>query len=102
LLLSIVGTLFVGLFPRPGQTQFAVFAAPWRGLVETAEMVAAAGGAIVDAGGLPNVVIAYSDDPAFVDALYRAGAWLVLDPLLLRGCLGLAARRNPVLAKGEV
>jgi hypothetical protein len=101
LLLSVVGGLFVGLAPRAGQTQFAVFAASWHGLVATAEIVGAAGGALMDAGSLPNVVIAHSDDPAFVDALYRAGAWLVLDPVLLRGCLGLGAKRNPDLVKGE-
>lgn len=85
---SLIGALVVGLVPRNGQSEFAVIGSPWRGLGEMAEMVAAADGSVVDAGGLPNVIFARSDSPGFAAALYRAGAWLVLDPALLRGCLG--------------
>ncbi|MBC9177180.1 hypothetical protein [Pseudoroseomonas ludipueritiae] len=85
---SVFAALLVGLAPAAGQTQFAVIAAPWWSLSRTAELVGAAEGDILDVGGLPNVVIAHSDDPDFVAALYRRGAWLVLDPVLLRGCLG--------------
>lgn len=85
---SVFAALLVGLAPAAGQTQFAVIAAPWWSLSRTAELVGAAEGDILDVGGLPNVVIAHSDDPGFVAALYRRGAWLVLDPVLLRGCLG--------------
>lgn len=87
-LFSVVGALAVGLTPQAGQTQLAVIAAPWRGLNEMVSLVAAADGTIVDVGGASNVIIASSDSPAFITALYRAGAWLVLDPILLRGCLG--------------
>jgi hypothetical protein len=88
LLSSVFATLLIGLAPAAGQTQLAVIAPPWWNLMQTAEMVGAAEGDVVDIGGLPNVVIAHSDDPGFVAALYRRGAWLVLDPVLLRGCLG--------------
>lgn len=88
LLGSLAAALPAGLAPAAGQTQFAVIAAPWWSLSRTAELVGAAEGDILDIGGLPNVVIAHSDDPGFVAALYRKGAWLVLDPVLLRGCLG--------------
>ena len=87
-LFSVVGALAVGLTPQAGQTQLAVIAAPWRGLNDMVSLVAAADGTIVDVGGASNVIIASSDSPGFVTALYRAGAWLVLDPILLRGCLG--------------
>jgi hypothetical protein len=100
LLVTAFGALIVGLTPRAGQTQFAVVAAPWHNLVQTAEMVGVAGGAIVDAGRLPNVIIAHSDSPEFINAVRRAGAWLVLDPVVLRGCLNLGARPDPIPAKG--
>jgi hypothetical protein len=102
LLSSVVGAFFIGLAPRAGQNQFAVIAAPWAGLMQAVEMVGAAGGEVVDAGGLSNVIIAHSDDPGFVKALYHAGAWLVLDPILLRGCLDIGARHIQTSAKGKV
>ena len=88
LLCSAFAALMVGLAPTAGQTQFAVITAPWWDLSRTAALVGAAEGDILDVGGLPNVVIAHSDAPGFVAALYEQGAWLVLDPVLLRGCLG--------------
>jgi hypothetical protein len=101
LLCSVIGVATIGLAPRSGQTQLAVVAAPWKSLVQTAELVGAADGAVVEAGGLPNVIIAHSDDPGFADALYHAGAWLVLDPILLRGCLGFDTGRNPIRQKAK-
>jgi len=88
LLCSAFAALLIGLAPTAGQTQFAVITAPWWDLSRTAALVGAAEGDILDVGGLPNVVIAHSDAPGFVAALYEQGAWLVLDPVLLRGCLG--------------
>jgi hypothetical protein len=101
LLFSILGAFMIGVAPRAGQTQLAVVAAPWKSLVQTAEMIGAAGGVVVDAGGLPNVIIAQSDAAGFVDALYRAGAWLVLDPILLRGCLSFNIGRSAILQKAN-
>ena len=88
LVVSLLGALAIGLAPRPGQAQFAVIGAPWAGLEGMVALVAIAEGAVVDAGSLPNVIFAQSDSPDFAAAAYRAGAWLVLDPVLLRGCLG--------------
>ncbi|TCH99657.1 hypothetical protein EJV46_02995 [Roseococcus sp. SYP-B2431] len=88
LLFSLLAPVAVGLMPQDGQTQFAIIAAPWKGSDAMVALVAAADGTIVDAGGLPNVIFAHSDSPGFAAAAYRAGAWLVLDPVLLRGCLG--------------
>lgn len=85
---SLLGALAAGLTPGDGQAHLAVIGAPWKRLDGMAALVAAADGRIVEAGGLPNVIFARSDQPGFAAALYRAGAWLVLDPALLRGCLG--------------
>ncbi|PZW48260.1 hypothetical protein C8P66_1057 [Humitalea rosea] len=94
-LVTLVGAFLIGTMPREGQTQYAVIAAPWAGLAEMVGLVAAADGAIVNVGGLSNVIIAQSDSATFSSDLYRAGAWLVLDPIVLRGCLGIAAAHHP-------
>jgi hypothetical protein len=88
---SLVGILAAGLQPGMGATQFAVLGPPWRETVGMIALVDRAGGAVLDAGGWRNIVIARSEDPGFAAAAYRAGAWLVLDAVRLRGCLGEAA-----------
>jgi hypothetical protein len=50
-------------------------------------LIARAGGSVVRPGGRPNVIIAASTESGFVTRLYRAGAWLVLDPIVTDGCL---------------
>ncbi len=88
LIVSLIATLAIGLAPRAGQAQYAVIGAPWKTLDEMVGIVAAADGALVDAGAFTSILFAQSDNPDFAGAAYRAGAWLVLDPVLLRGCLG--------------
>ncbi|SDC37326.1 hypothetical protein [Belnapia rosea] len=88
LLVSLAGLLVVGLLPAEGASQYAVLGPPWSRTGEMFALVDTAGGAVLDTGGWRNVVIAHSGDPGFASALYRAGAWLVLDAVTLRGCLG--------------
>ncbi len=85
---SLFGSMAIGLMPRAGATQYAVLGPPWLGPGRMLALVDEAGGVPLDTGGWPNVVIARSDAPDFAAALYRAGAWLVLDAVRLRGCLG--------------
>ena len=61
----------------------------WADAAEAADIVARSGGSIVASAGLPNVIIAHSDDPDFISTLYRSGAWLVLDAVKLRGCFSV-------------
>jgi hypothetical protein len=68
-------------------SEVAVVAPPWADEPQVAAIVAQSGGSIIAKAGLGNVIIARSDDPDFVSTLYRAGAWLVLDAVRLRGCL---------------
>lgn len=88
LMASLIGSMAIGLMPRAGATQYAVLGPPWLGPGRMLALVDEAGGVPLDTGGWPNVVIAHSDAPDFAAALYRAGAWLVLDAVQLRGCLG--------------
>ena len=50
------------------------------------DIVWQAGGAVVGAGGLPNIAVAIADRPDFAKALTAAGAWLVLPSPRLLGC----------------
>jgi hypothetical protein len=88
LVVGLATFVVVGLGPVAGRDQYAVVAPPWYGIEQTAALVLAAGADIVDAGGLGNVLIVRGSGADFSRSLYRNGAWLVLDPVHLRGCLG--------------
>jgi hypothetical protein len=98
LVISVLGSAVAGSLPRTGDTRFAVVAPPWYGLADAAALVDKAGGAVVDAGGLPNVIIAQSANSGFVGALYRQGAWLVTHPLAPGGCLGTVRNPSPLVS----
>jgi hypothetical protein len=100
LIVSTVGIFAATFSPSVGRTQYVVMAPPWYTLVQTVGLVARAGGDLVDLGGLANVVIVHSSNPEFVRELYRAGAWLVTDPVLLRGCLALERDPTPMSGAG--
>lgn len=87
LLASVIAIALLICQPVPGQRQLAVLLPPWDGPMAAAELVARAGGELVDGGGLPSVFIVTSDQPGFATALYRAGAWLVMNPITAHGCL---------------
>lgn len=99
LCVGLVGLVIATLSPSGRDGQYAVVAPPWYDLPQTIALIRAADGGIVDAGGPNNVVIVHSVDPAFVDAAYRAGAWAVIDPMQLRGCVGFKPASLP--AQGE-
>ncbi len=58
------------------------------GAADAARVVAAADGRLLSAGGWADTVIAVSDDPDFVNKLYRAGASLVFRADNAVGCGG--------------
>jgi hypothetical protein len=78
------------LMPTGAGGQYGVVAPPWYTLSRTIALVQRAQGQISDAGGPANIVIAHGRGPGFEHALYAAGAWLVIDPMQLRGCAGFA------------
>jgi hypothetical protein len=90
LLIVSIGSIFAAtVSPSGTRGQYAVVAPLWYNQTQTIELVGIAGGDIVDLGGIANIVIAHSDNPGFTRSLYHAGAWLVIDPIGLRGCLGI-------------
>ncbi len=72
--------------PTDGRPVAAVFG-PGLTLAETIARVGPTGATIVRTGGLDNIVIVQSDDPALVQHLRAAGAWLIVDPRAVAACL---------------
>lgn len=87
LVFSVVGTAAAALAPRTSYGSFAVISPPWYTAAQTVALVSAAGGTLVRSSDWSNVIISDSSDPQFVSELYRAGAWLVLDPNGIQSCL---------------
>jgi hypothetical protein len=85
---GMMALLIATLSPSGKDGQYAVVAPPWYRLGDTVTLIQKADGGIVDMGGPANIIIAHSENPDFVRALYSAGAWLVVDPMKLRGCVG--------------
>lgn len=82
----------LALTPRP-DAPLAIVASPWQPGAAL-RVAAAAGGTLIAASGGGTVAIVRSDDPAFVDQLFAAGAWLVLDATPVQACLPSQARSN--------
>jgi len=91
LLIGLIGLAAMTFAPTGKDGQYAVIAPPWYDLRQTISLIQAADGDVADMGGPANIVIAHSEKPGFVRALYGAGAWLVIDPMRLRGCVGFRA-----------
>ncbi|MCG6121314.1 MAG: hypothetical protein MEP57_01205 [Microvirga sp.] len=72
---------------RPGADGVAIIFAPWTDAGAAIERVARAGGEIARAGGFPFVTIAVASGPDFARRIREEGAWLLLDPQALGGCL---------------
>jgi hypothetical protein len=88
LLLTLSAAGIASVVPAKGAHEVAVLLSPRTGLSDAANIIGRAGGQLVADGEFPNLVIAFSKGPDFAAALYRAGAWLVLDPLAAHGCGG--------------
>jgi hypothetical protein len=91
LILLIVGAIGIAAgssYPAGHNGQYALLAPPWYDFEQATALVDEAGGGIVGFGTLPVFLIVHSERPGFVRALYRAGAWLVIDAGRLGSCLG--------------
>ncbi len=86
LLASLGGVGWLNLRPHSGAPVAALFP-PWWDSARAEASVVAAGGTLLRLGAWSAVVVTASDDPEFAVRLRAAGAWLVLDPQALGGCL---------------
>lgn len=84
-----IGTAMLGVDEHTEHV--VVIAPPWYDPRETVDLVARAGGRLVDMAGFGGMVVATRGEgesrQAFLDALGREGAWLTLDAGALRGCV---------------
>ena len=88
LTLGLTGLLTASLSGAVREGQYLVIAAPWSSLGRTINLVRDADGGFVEAGRMPNIVIASSSHADFATRARQAGAWLVLPSPRLAGCSG--------------
>jgi hypothetical protein len=91
LVVGLGGLAAATLAPTGKGDQYAVIAPPWSSLARTFAVIRGAQGEVVQISPptiTGTIVIAHARRPDFVAAAYRAGAWLVIDPMRLRGCIG--------------
>jgi hypothetical protein len=88
LLVSFLGTAWLGLRPSgaAGEPVAAVFP-PWWSAERAFVAASAAGGAVVREGAWSNILVVSSAERDFPDRLHVAGAWLLLNPKALDACL---------------
>lgn len=84
--ISLIAVAVVALRPGAPGTPVAVFFSPYADADSALRRVAAAGGEILRPGAAASIVIARSDDPAFVARLYDHGALLVASGLAAWAC----------------
>jgi len=84
--MGIFGLAATTLIPSGENGQYAVIVPPGYNAGRAIMLIQRAGGRVVAITPGRHIVIAHSERPGFERDLYRAGAWLVVDPLRLRGC----------------
>lgn len=97
ILLLTIGAISLAaatLSPTGKNGQYAVVAPPWFSVGQTIALIQAANGEIADIRADTRIVIAHSEKPGFVGDLYQSGAWLVLDPVRIRGCSGASSKNS--------
>lgn len=72
------------IVPRNGQA--LVFVSPWSEPGRVIDVIAGAGGSVMNGTGAPYAAIAYSDEPGFAFRLFKSGAMLVVDGSLAFFC----------------
>lgn len=70
--------------PRNGKA--LVIVSPWSDPGRVINVIADAGGSVMNGTGAPYAAIAYSDEPGFAFRLFKSGAMLVLDGSLAYFC----------------
>ena len=86
--LAVAGVV-AGVAVAPTGTRMVVIAPPWSEPGRIMQIVASAGGSLVDGGARDWIVLAESGERGFAARLFTAGALLVLDGRLGRSCFDL-------------
>lgn len=78
LVFSLVWTGALTAQPRDGEPVAAFYPPPMGGEGAFRQVVAAGAEAVLGVGAAPTLIVARSDDPAFIDNLYASGAVVVI------------------------
>jgi hypothetical protein len=81
----VAALALVWFSPRPG-ANIAVLVSPFARAGLASQIVAEAGGDIIERGRWPNLLIIKTRSPHAIARLYGAGAWLVFNPNAVAGC----------------
>lgn len=82
----------------PGAAVAAVFP-PWLDKSEILGAVSAAGGRMLRHGGIQSVALVRLESPDVAQQLKNAGAWAVVAPAGLFGCVGLTGEARRLFQK---
>ncbi|AKI00416.1 hypothetical protein IMCC20628_01702 [Hoeflea sp. IMCC20628] len=88
--LAVILIVLTAAVVTPRQGKAVVFVPPWSEPGRVLEVIAAAGGSVLNGTGKSYAVIAQSDQPWFAFRLFQSGAMLVLD-----GSLSFLCRSTP-------
>jgi len=91
---SAMPIVWIQAQPRDGADVAAIFA-PWATREGAFARTIAAGGIVVRQGTTDTILVVHGGNPGLIDRLYAAGAWAVIDPVALGGCLV----KSPSVAK---
>lgn len=91
LLASWLALAYLSLQPRADAVVLAAVFPPWWGAERTFAAAASTGAAIIRTGAIPTIVVLHPTGDDGLARLRQAGAWLVLDPKAIGGCLTGAA-----------
>lgn len=86
-LLTLAAPLALIAGPKDMSEGVAVVFAPWTDEATAMGRVGDAGGAVIRTGNLGFISIAIPASPEFAEDVRKAGAWLLLDPQIVGGCL---------------
>jgi hypothetical protein len=87
ILLSVLPLLWLETRPRDA-TSVAVIFPPWLSADAAFARVIAAGGVVARPGAWRTILVVKGAAADLPDRLYAMGAWAVVDPQALGGCLG--------------
>ena len=93
LLVMLLGGLAAAVLTPTGKDdQYVVMVAPWRTLNSVINSIQLAEGAIISINASSSLITVYSEHKDFPSRLYRAGEWLVFEPLQPGGCFAIQER----------
>lgn len=88
--LAVISMVLAAAAIAPTKGQALVLVSPWSEPSRVLEVIAEAGGSLLNGTGTPYAAIAHSSEPYFAYRLFRSGAVLVLD-----GRLAFLCRSTP-------